>query len=111
MREHFNLAADFADTEWDSGNLEYRRLASHALFTADSIDGLVETVPEIQRVAWRNTLKGLVAEHSEFTSFEKFSCDEFDKTFIDEYVLDNEKFEEAEKTAVQEALNSNSRCL
>ncbi len=111
LREHFNLAAEHPDVKWDSENLEYRRFASHALFTADTTDDLVDNVPKEQQEAWRNTLMGIVADHSEYIASRRFPCDEYDGAFIDDYILENDKFTENEKTANQNALNSNPDCL
>ena len=73
LQDHFKLVVEHPELQNEclnkgKGELtqECAWFASHALFTADTIDDLVGTLPPEQREAWHNTLQGIVAKHAAF---------------------------------------------
>jgi hypothetical protein len=111
LQEYFKLVVDNPELQKrclgeGESSRECAWFASYALFTADTIDDLVGTLPGEQREAWHNTLQGIVASHATFILSDDFPCDEFDEQFIIEYIKRNDKLVDSHGTDVKQVCSS-----
>jgi hypothetical protein len=108
LQEHLKLSAEhpeLASREYLAGRYnneeqkqndlkpEYAYFASHAIFTAETIENLTNRLPDEQQTSWNNTITGLVHQHDSFILAPKeFPCTQYDPDFIREHIKKHERF-------------------